>query len=106
MRRQSQSLDRTLTVQDKAPIRAQTVGARRHSGNVGSRSTGQREGSFANPSTGQIGPTFDGDCGLSIPAISLATHAGDHAERAEGVAEVIAGVLTAAVGVKRRAGWG
>ena len=106
MRRQSQSLDRTLTVQDKAPIRAQTVGARRHSGNVGSRSTGQRQGSFANPSTGQIGPTFDGDCGLSIPAISLATHAGDHAERAEGVAEVIAGVLTAAVGVKRRAGWG
>ncbi len=38
-----------------------------------------------------------------IPAISLATHAGDHAECAERVAEIIAGVLTAAVGMKQRA---
>ncbi|MEX3640204.1 hypothetical protein, partial [Paraburkholderia sp. BR14320] len=43
--------------------------ARQRSGNAGARSTGQRQGSSANPSTGQIGPTFEAYFGLSIPAV-------------------------------------
>ena len=39
-----------------------------------------------------------------VPAISLASHAGHEAECAEGFTEIIAGVLTATIGVKQRAG--
>lgn len=44
-------------------------------GTVGARSTGQLQGNFANPSTGQIGPTFKADIRLSIPTVSAPTHA-------------------------------
>ena len=45
--------------------------ARQRSGNAGTQSTGQRKGSLANPSTGQIGPTFRSDLRLSISAMGL-----------------------------------
>ena len=38
-----------------------------------------------------------------IPAITLATHAGHPAEGVEGMAKIIADVLTATIGVKQRA---
>ncbi len=48
--------------------------ARQRSGNAGARSTGQCQGSSANPSTGQIDPTFEAYSELSVPAIAAPTH--------------------------------
>ena len=52
-------------MQNKAPIRSQTLGPATL-GERRTRPTGQFQGSSANPSTGQIGPTFRSDLRLSV----------------------------------------
>ena len=73
--------------------------ARRYSGNAGVRSTGRRQGSSANPSRGQVGPTFEAHFRLSIPAVALVAHGLEHAKIVDQSAMLIIGVLAAAVRV-------
>jgi len=68
------------------------------------RSTGQRKGNLANPSTGQIGPTFRSDLRLSIPAVSLSAHTLNDAVCLQFVHEMRAGVLASLIGVEHQAG--
>ncbi|MPV69150.1 hypothetical protein GD429_25765 [Burkholderia sp. BE17] len=79
-------------MQNKAPIRSQTLGPER-SGNAGVRPTGQRQGSSANPNTGQIGPTFEAYFGLSVSTISFATHRAAHAVSGQLALEFVTRVL-------------
>src|SRR5260370_27876796 len=71
--------------------------ARQRSGNAGTRSTGQRKGSLANPSTGQIGPTFRSDLRLSVPTVSSTAHRAAHAVAIKEVLEVTTAILATAV---------
>ena len=77
-------------MQDKAPIRSHTVGPAML-GERRVRSTGQRQGILANPSTGQIGPAFWVHYELSIPAVAFSAHAGF---KVIGSAKALPGVAT------------
>jgi hypothetical protein len=55
--------------------------------------SGGRLGSLANPSTGQIGPTFRSDLRLSVPTISSTAHRAAHAVALKQVLEVTTAIL-------------
>jgi hypothetical protein len=98
-RRQTMPKDRTLTVQDKAPIRSLAAGSAlpRWAPHPTDRST-QRQ--YTNPSTGQAGSGARADRRLSVPTISTPAHGRRQAVFLEDISEVEAGVLAAAIAVE------